>query len=100
MRERLWVALDVETLKEADGLLERLVGAGPAETIGAKIGGQLFTAAGPAPVETAPQRGFAVFLGLKDHDIPNTLAGAGREATRLGVGMLNVPAPGGAAVGG
>src|SRR5207249_3122767 len=51
MPERLWVALDVETLKEADGLLERLAGAGPPETMGAKIGSQLFTAAGPANVE-------------------------------------------------
>jgi len=98
MRERLWVALDVETLKEADGLLERLGGAGPAETIGAKIGSQLFTAAGPAAVETALKRGFAVFLDLKYHDIPNTVAGAVREATRIGVAMLNVHAAGGGAM--
>jgi len=98
MRERLWVALDVETLKEADGLLERLVGANPAETIGAKIGSQLFTAAGPAAVETALKRGFAVFLDLKYHDIPNTVAGAVREATRIGVAMLNVHAAGGGAM--
>src|SRR6266404_1808014 len=98
MRERLWVALDVETLKEADGLLERLGGAGPAETIGAKIGSQLFTAAGPAAVETALKRGFAVFLDLKYHDIPNTVAGAVREATRIGVAMLNVHAGGGGAM--
>ena len=98
MRERLWVALEVETLKEADGLLERLGGAGPAETIGAKIGSQLFTAAGPAAVETALKRGFAVFLDLKYHDIPNTVAGAVREATRIGVAMLNVHAGGGGAM--
>ena len=98
MRERLWVALDVETLKEADGLLERLGGAGPTETIGAKIGSQLFTAAGPAAVETALKRGFAVFLDLKYHDIPNTVAGAVREATRIGVAMLNVHAAGGGAM--
>src|SRR5882672_1505050 len=98
MRERLWVALDVETLKEADGLLERLGGAGPAETIGAKIGSQLFTAGGPAAVETARKRGFPVFLDLKFHDIPNTVAGAVREATRIGVAMLNVHASGGAAM--
>src|SRR5438874_6393794 len=98
MRERLWVALDVETLKEADGLLERLVGAGPAETIGAKIGSQLFTAAGPAAVETALKRGFPVFLDLKFHDIPNTVAGAVREATRIGVAMLDVHAGGGGAM--
>jgi orotidine-5'-phosphate decarboxylase len=95
MRERLWIALDVETLKEADGLLERLAGAGLPEPIGAKIGSQLFTAAGPAAVETAIKRGFAVFLDLKYHDIPNTVTGAVREATRMGVAMLNVHASGG-----
>src|SRR5256886_3292772 len=94
MPERLWVALDVETLKEADGLLERLAGAG----LGAKIGSQLFTAAGPAAVETALKRGFPVFLDLKFHDIPNTVAGAVREATRIGVAMLDVHAGGGGAM--
>jgi orotidine-5'-phosphate decarboxylase len=100
MRERLWIALDVETLKEADALLERLggLGAGPAEKVGAKIGSQLFTAAGPAAVETAIRRGFPVFLDLKFHDIPNTVAGAVREATRLGVTLLNVHASGGTAM--
>lgn len=98
MRERLWVALDVETLKEADGLLERLAGAGPPEKMGAKIGSQLFTAAGPAAVETAHKRGFPVFLDLKYHDIPNTVAGAVREATRIGVTLLNVHASGGTAM--
>jgi orotidine-5'-phosphate decarboxylase len=98
MRERLWVALDVETLKEADGLLERLAGAALPEKIGAKIGSQLFTAAGPAAVETALKRGFAVFLDLKFHDIPNTVAGAVREAARMGVAMLNVHAAGGVAM--
>jgi len=98
MRERLWVALDVETLKEADGLLERLAGAALPERIGAKIGSQLFTAAGPAAVETALRRGFAVFLDLKFHDIPNTVAGAVREAARMGVAMLNVHAAGGVAM--
>src|SRR5215813_2382308 len=98
MRERLWIALDVETLKEADGLLERLAGAGLPETIGAKIGSQLFTAAGPAAVETALKRGFSVFLDLKYHDIPNTVAGAVREATRIGVALLNVHAAGGVAM--
>jgi orotidine-5'-phosphate decarboxylase len=96
MRERLWVALDVETLKEADGLLERL--SGLPERIGAKIGSQLFTAAGPAAVEPALKRGLSVFLDLKYHDIPNTVAGAVREATRAGVTMLNVHAAGGTAM--
>jgi orotidine-5'-phosphate decarboxylase len=98
MRERLWVALDVETLKEAESLLERLAAASLPEKIGAKIGSQLFTAAGPAAVDAALKRGFAVFLDLKFHDIPNTVAGAVREATRMGVAMLNVHAAGGGAM--
>jgi len=98
MRERLWVALDVETLKEADSLLERLGAGGSPPAIGAKIGSQLFTAAGPTAVESAIKRGFPVFLDLKYHDIPNTVAGAVREATRMGVAMLNVHASGGVAM--
>jgi orotidine-5'-phosphate decarboxylase len=98
MRERLWVALDVETLKEADSLLEQLAVASLPEKIGAKIGSQLFTGAGPAAVEAALKRGFGVFLDLKFHDIPNTVAGAVREATRMGVTMLNVHAAGGVAM--
>ena len=92
--ERLYVALDVERLDEAEPLLDRLTGV----VDGCKIGSQLFTAAGPVAVERALKRGFRVFLDLKYHDIPNTVAGAVREATRLGVFMLNVHASGGAAM--
>jgi orotidine-5'-phosphate decarboxylase len=92
--DRLLVALDVETLTEAEAWLDRLQGV----VHGCKIGSQLFTAAGPAAVEAALKRGFRVFLDLKFHDIPHTVAGAVREATRLGVFMLNVHASGGLAM--
>ncbi|MGH7279366.1 MAG: orotidine-5'-phosphate decarboxylase [Candidatus Rokuibacteriota bacterium] len=91
---RLLVALDVERLEEATALLDRLRGV----VAGCKIGSQLFTAAGPAAIEAAHKRGVRVFLDLKFHDIPNTVAGAVREATRLGVFMLNVHASGGMAM--
>jgi orotidine-5'-phosphate decarboxylase len=93
-KERLLVALDVETMEAADTLLARLTGV----VTGCKIGSQLYTAAGPVAVERAHKRGLRVFLDLKFHDIPNTVAGAVHEATRLGVFMLNVHASGGAAM--
>jgi orotidine-5'-phosphate decarboxylase len=89
--ERLFVAVDVDSLTGAEALLDRLQGV----VTGCKIGSQLFTAAGPVAVEAAHKRGYRVFLDLKFHDIPNTVAGAVREATRLGVFMLNVHAGGG-----
>src|SRR5258705_7742594 len=92
--DRLLVALDVPSLDEADSLLGRLDGI----RTGCKIGSQLFPAAGPAAIETARKRGFRVFLDLKYHDIPNTVGAAVREATRLGVFMLNIHASGGLAM--
>jgi len=63
-----------------------------------KVGKELFVAAGPAIVEAVQGRGFEVFLDLKFHDIPNTVAGACRAAARLGVWMLNVHGSGGEAM--
>ena len=90
-RDRLIVALDVETPAQADRLTEQLEG----QVRHFKIGSQLFTAAGPTVVEAVQKRGAEVFLDLKFHDIPNTVAAAAREATRLGVFMFNVHASGG-----
>ena len=91
---RLIVALDVDTLAQAEALLDRLQGVAGHF----KIGSQLFTACGPAAVEAVAKRGARVFLDLKYHDIPNTVAGAAREATRMGVFMFNVHASGGVAI--
>ena len=91
MRDRVFVALDVDSLEEAGRLLDQLQDV----VTGVKIGTQLFTSAGPAAVELAHKRGHRVFLDLKFHDIPNTVAGAVRSAARLGVFMLNVHAGGG-----
>jgi orotidine-5'-phosphate decarboxylase len=92
--DRLIVALDVETLEAALGLVERLEGVATRF----KIGSQLFTAAGPAAVEAVRQRGREVFLDLKYHDIPTTVAAAARAAAGLGVFMLNVHASGGSSM--
>src|SRR5881394_3188246 len=93
-KDRLIVALDVDTLDAALLLVERLDGI----VTRFKIGSQLFTAAGPSAVEAVRKRGGEVFLDLKFHDIPNTVAGAAREAARLGVFMFNVHASGGGAM--
>jgi orotidine-5'-phosphate decarboxylase len=88
---KLIVALDVETVRQARELFSAL-----RETVGMfKIGSQLFTAAGPDFVREIVRAGSRVFLDLKFHDIPNTVAAASREAARLGVSMFNVHAAGG-----
>ncbi len=90
-KDKLIVALDVATRKEALDLSGRLDG-----VVGAfKIGLQLFTAEGGDMVREIVSRGHRVFLDLKFHDIPNTVASASVEASRLGVWMLNVHASGG-----
>lgn len=90
-RDRLSVALDVSSLSDAMRLCEHLRG-----RVGwVKIGKQLFVAEGPEAVRRFKRAGFKVFLDLKFHDIPNTVAAAGIEAARLGVDLFNVHAVGG-----
>lgn len=85
------VALDYATVKSALALVDRL---DPA-LCRLKIGKELFTRGGPGVVEAVQARGFDVFLDLKFHDIPNTVAGACAAAAQLGVWMVNVHALGG-----
>lgn len=94
LQNKLIVALDVETADEARRLVTSLRGIAGMF----KIGSQLFTAAGPNFVKEIIKDGEKIFLDLKFHDIPNTVAAAGVEATRLGVSMFNVHALGGGAM--
>jgi orotidine-5'-phosphate decarboxylase len=91
-KKRLCLALDVDRLSEATRLVELLR---DKVTI-FKIGFQLFTKEGPEAVRAVRGLGGRVFLDLKYHDIPNTVAAAAREAVNMGVYMFNVHASGGA----
>jgi orotidine-5'-phosphate decarboxylase len=93
-RKRLIVALDVPDAASA----ARLVGQLENTCQWYKVGLELFTAAGPAVIEPLVARGHSVFLDLKLHDIPNTVASAVRSAAALGVKMLTLHASGGPAM--
>lgn len=94
MSKNIIVALDFESAEQAFDLLDQ-VDPGLCRV---KIGKELFTACGPQLVKDVVARGFDVFLDLKFHDIPNTVARAVRAASNLGVWMLNVHASGGMAM--
>jgi len=90
-KDKIIFALDVEHFQEAQkwvNLLKDRVGI-------FKVGKQLFTHAGPKVIDMIRQKGQNVFLDLKYHDIPNTVAKAGEEATKLNVTMFNLHALGG-----
>lgn len=91
MNPRLIVALDYPRAAQALALADQL----SPESCRLKVGSELFTRAGPAIVEQLVQRGYGVFLDLKFHDIPRTVAQACAAAADLGVWMLNVHALGG-----
>jgi orotidine-5'-phosphate decarboxylase len=94
VKDKILVALDVESGAEALGLADTLRDA----VGGFKIGSRLFTAEGPSIVRALTERGDRVFLDLKFHDIPNTVSTAVAAATGLGVWMVNVHASGGPAM--
>lgn len=90
-KSKIIVALDYPDAKPAMQLVEQLT----PDLCRLKVGKELFTRAGPPLVEALVARGFDVFLDLKFHDIPNTVASACQAAAGLGVWMLNVHALGG-----
>ena len=92
--EKIIVALDVASKKEAIELVSQL----REEIAFFKVGLQLYTAAGPDLVREILAKGVSVFLDLKLHDIPNTVAGAVRVAGELGVQMLTIHLSGGRAM--
>lgn len=91
MSERLIVALDVPDLKKAEQIVKKI---SPLVKV-FKVGKELFTSAGPDAVRMVHAYDRKVFLDLKFHDIPNTVASACEAASRLGVFLMNVHASGG-----
>jgi orotidine-5'-phosphate decarboxylase len=92
--KRVIVPLDFDNAAQALAMATRL----DPRLCRVKVGKELFTAAGPEVVQDLHDRGFEVFLDLKFHDIPNTVAGACRAAAKLGVWMVDVHASGGEAM--
>ena len=92
-KQRLYIALDVDSENVAFDIVREC---SEYNVVGFKIGLQLFTVGGPRLVSRIVEQGIPVFLDLKFHDIPNTVAQAAAEATKLGVAMFNVHAFGGA----
>ena len=90
-KDRIIVALDTADMRFAKRLIRSLQGAIRIF----KVGSEFFTAYGPKAVEVVRQSGADVFLDLKYHDIPNTVAQSARQAVRLGVFMFNVHVAGG-----
>lgn len=91
-RNKIIYALDVHGLDDIDRWADTLTG-----KVGMfKVGKELFTSCGPATVKAVQRHGGQVFLDLKYHDIPNTVASAMLEAARLGVQLANLHALGGA----
>ena len=88
---KIYVALDYQSASDADALIEQL----PSGKVGLKVGKELFTSAGPQWVSSLVEKGFSIFLDLKFHDIPNTVAKAVTAAAKLGVDVVNVHASGG-----
>src|SRR5665213_3308030 len=90
----VYVALDTTDLDYARGLAERVRG----HVGGLKLGLEFFSAHGPDGVRAFQDLDLPIFLDLKFHDSPNTVAGAARAAATLGVGIINVHAGGGSAM--
>ncbi len=91
IKKHLIVAMDFPSAADAFNIAEELKGS----VDYLKIGKQLFTAEGPSLVRQLKDEGFKIFLDLKFHDIPNTVASAGVEVMKLGVDMFNVHVSGG-----
>jgi len=90
-RRKIIFALDVQTMAEVESWSAKI-----ADKVGMfKVGKQIFTSSGPAAVHKIQEHGGEVFLDLKYHDIPNTVAMASVEAARLGVNLFNLHALGG-----